>query len=143
MATCDQYQAQLLDYLYDALDAPEQEELARHLEACPACQAGLARARGQQRLLARAAKERFPSVTFTPPSATPAPVVRASTLPFVRRIRLGRGLAIAAGLLLLVGGTLAGGWYRSEYVHERTRIAQADERRMSLLDQVQRVSREL
>ena len=41
MANCQQYQAQLLDYLYDLLEADEQHALQDHLNLCAACQAAL------------------------------------------------------------------------------------------------------
>src|SRR5262245_41213008 len=67
MPRCDACQAQLLDYLYDLLEADERLELEAHLAGCADCQAGLARAHDQQDLLALAARLEFPTLTFTPP----------------------------------------------------------------------------
>ena len=67
MARCEQYQTQLLGYLYDLLEADEQQALREHLEQCGDCRAALARAERQKKLLAMAAKAEFPAVRFQPP----------------------------------------------------------------------------
>ena len=78
MHTCPSCQAQMLEYLYDLLDATERQAMQDHLDACPACRAELARARDQQQLLAAAARMEFPDVRFTArPVGTAPPVAVA------------------------------------------------------------------
>src|SRR5436190_1741258 len=57
MLGCHACQDQMLEYLYDLLDGAERRELEGHLASCPACQAALVLSRGQQKLLAAAARE--------------------------------------------------------------------------------------
>src|SRR5437588_13129731 len=71
MNPCDTYQAQLLHHTFGLLDEAEAADLQAHLRGCPACQAALARAQAQQRLLATAAKGEFPGVEFRRPAAGP------------------------------------------------------------------------
>jgi hypothetical protein len=104
MVRCEQYQAQLLSYLYDLLEADEQQALREHLNRCSDCQAVLARAERQKRLLAAAAKAEFPAVHFQPPSAgelVPEEIAPAQGLVFRRRAWL--GWTVAASILLLLG----------------------------------------
>src|SRR4051794_30553689 len=90
MHGCQACQDQMLELLYDLLDDQERQALLAHLTACPACQAGLAASRQQQRLLAAAARMEFPGVHFAPPQpepaaqpapVAPAPAVLASSVP--------------------------------------------------------------
>jgi hypothetical protein len=105
MDRCDLCQSLLLDYLYDLLDAGERQQVQAHLAGCPACQAGLAQARGQQRLMARAARMAFPQVAFAPPEEVPAPPPRPAVLPLrPRAARRWPRYAAAAALLLALGG---------------------------------------
>src|SRR5439155_17458209 len=71
MDRCTHYQTQMLDYVYDLLDEDVVRDLALHLEHCADCQAALREARGQQQLLAAAARLEFPSVCFRVPQETP------------------------------------------------------------------------
>src|SRR5439155_21480918 len=71
MDRCTHYQTQMLDYVYDLLDEDVVRDLALHLEHCADCQAALREARGQQQLLAAAARLEFPSVCFRIPQETP------------------------------------------------------------------------
>jgi hypothetical protein len=104
MESCEQYQNQMLDYVYDLLEEGERTSLQRHLTACMNCPTVLATARRQQGLLARASKLSFPDIRFKRPVAgvTLAPMV----LPFPRRTKRRRliGWAVAAALLISVGG---------------------------------------
>src|SRR5262245_1876329 len=109
MSPCEAYQPQLLDYLYDVLDAGERGPLEQHLTGCAACQAALDRARRHQRLLARAAKARFPSVRFDPPAAVPLTSPKGT----VRPARRWAGWMAAAAALLAVA--LPSGWLGVEY----------------------------
>src|SRR5438132_921161 len=72
MDRCTHYQTQMLDYVYDLLDEDVVRDLALHLEHCTDCQAALRAARGQQQLLAAAARLEFPAVGFRVPQQ-PAP----------------------------------------------------------------------
>jgi hypothetical protein len=105
MASCEQFQAQLLGYLYDLPEAEERESLRQHLQQCAGCQAALARAERQKQLLAAAAKADFPAIRFQPP---PAGEVVGSDKRTAKRIwfpqRLWLGSALAASILLLLGG---------------------------------------
>src|SRR5215468_8816468 len=74
MDRCTEYQSQMLDYVFDLLDEDVAGALARHLEHCAGCQAALREARGQQQLLAAAARLEFPGVCFLRPQEEPAAV---------------------------------------------------------------------
>ena len=60
MNDCTSCRAEMLEHLYDLLDDTDGRAMQDHLDACPACRAELARARGQQHLLAAAARMEFP-----------------------------------------------------------------------------------
>ena len=77
MDRCTHYQTQMLDYVYDLLDEDVVRDLALHLEHCANCQASLREARGQQQLLAAAARLELPSVCFRVPEET-APVAASA-----------------------------------------------------------------
>lgn len=100
MKSCEQLQNQLFDHLYGLLDADDSRDLAQHLEHCGDCQAALARAQAQQRLLATAAKKEFPEFHFVIP--TRPEVVRAARRPVARWA----GWAVAAAALLAIAGPL-------------------------------------
>jgi hypothetical protein len=103
MLRCEQYQAQLLSYLYDLLEKDEQHALREHMSHCGSCQTALARAEQQKKLLASAAKAAFPAVRFQPPASEGMPEERTPVyrLVFPRRVWL--GWSIAASILLLLG----------------------------------------
>jgi len=101
MTPCERHQAQLLDHLYDLLEAGERKDLEAHLAGCEACQGALESARRQQRLIARAAKTRFEAVRFEKPPAEPATPILV--LPQVRRHTWIRWAAAASVLFLLLG----------------------------------------
>src|SRR6266540_1282767 len=73
MDRCTHYQSQMLDYVYDLLDEEVVQALTLHLAHCADCQAALRAARGQQQLLAAAARLEFPGVCFRLPE-TPVAV---------------------------------------------------------------------
>lgn len=120
MSTCEPIHELMLDYVYDLLEDDQAQSVREHLEGCPACQAALKEAQGQQQLLSRAAqvcatvpkfvapdgdqKDRF--AVGPPPqtlAAAPAPVeVAASFRPLSRWWRFAPYL-IAASLLLAIG----------------------------------------
>src|SRR5262245_44030703 len=140
MATCEHYQSQLLDHLYDLLEPAEQEELKRHLDACPGCQAALAKAQGQQRVLARAAKSKFPGVQFRPPAeVVPAPAP-TEVQPAPRRAR-DWGPWVVAASVLFVAGSLAvpGAWFWVQGRGHQNALRLAEERRSQLEGNLVRV----
>src|SRR5438105_1346031 len=104
MATCETYQSQLLDYLYELLEPAEAADMRQHLEQCTACQAALARAQAHQKVLARAAKSRFPAVRFQPPTEVVPSPGPAEVVPMRRRGVNWGAWAVAASILLLLGG---------------------------------------
>ncbi|HTK77047.1 MAG TPA: zf-HC2 domain-containing protein, partial [Gemmataceae bacterium] len=103
MATCRHYQAQMLDRLYDLLDAADARALDLHLSTCPACKAAMGQSERVQRLLAAAAKTEFPGVKFQAPAAG-AEVARAAvTSPPRRSFWRAASLAVAACLFMALG----------------------------------------
>src|SRR5262245_21450285 len=105
MSTCRHYQAQMLDRLYDLLDAADARALDLHLSSCPACQTAMGQAERVQRLLAAAAKTEFPNVRFEAPAAG-AEVVRPAatvTAPPRRSFWRWASPAVAACLLMVLG----------------------------------------
>src|SRR5215472_13914745 len=95
MNNCDQFQTQLLAYLYDLLEPDEAQTVKSHLEACPVCRTALERAQNQKKILSVAAKAEFPNVQFQPPESERVATARARRrLPPVPR------WAIAASILL-------------------------------------------
>ena len=117
----------MLEYLYDLLDATDRQAVQDHLDACPACQAELARAGEQRRLLAAAARMEFPDVRFTPPVETvqaAAPAVVPMPQP-TRKTRPWRRWAAAAAILLALGGVAAPGvWMEGDYSHANRVVAE-------------------
>jgi hypothetical protein len=122
MNACEPFQDQFLDYLYDLLDAPEKAALEAHVAVCPACQSALERARGQQKLLAAAARAEFPQVRFEAPAEAPATVPLAAR---PRPVRRWRRWAVAAAALIAVAGLGVPGYHvAAEYRTARRTVAQ-------------------
>src|SRR4051794_6166675 len=101
MNSCEAYQGQMLEYLYDLLEDGERQALRAHLDTCPACQAALVRAQAQRQLLAAAARMAFPAVLFAPPAAAEAV---ATVVPLPARRRAWPRWAVAAAVLLALAG---------------------------------------
>src|SRR5438132_4509889 len=119
MTTCEQYQAQLLAYLYDLLDADERLALQAHVEQCAACQAAVTQAKAQQQLLAAAAKREFAAVKFEAP-AEHAPAQTTTPVLRIQRVRRASSAwAIAASVLVLIGIGASGGWWTTTYWQEK------------------------
>lgn len=120
MERCKQCQDLMLEYLYDLLEGAERQEFLDHLGQCAACQAALERARGQQKLLAAAARMPFPEVRFEPPRTEPAaPTVSAVVVKMPSRRRWVHW-AVAAGILIAaVGLVLPGAHHWNQYAAAR------------------------
>src|SRR5207248_2252811 len=113
---------------YDLLDEDVVRDLALHLEHCTHCQATLREARGQQQLLAMAARLEFPSVSFRVPEETaPEPVlvpVRPTLLPLARPRRFAwRAWLSAAAVLLALS---VPGWFSWDYLAARHDLDRAE-----------------
>jgi hypothetical protein len=131
MKTCEAYQDQLLEHLYGLLEADDARALTDHLASCVPCQAALARAQAQQRLLAAAAKTEFASVHFaapTPPPERPAVLPLRATVPGVRASGWLRWAVAAAIVLAVAGLSLPAGWYYQQ--HDRVAVALARTRQL-------------
>jgi hypothetical protein len=140
MMRCENCRPLLLEYLYDVLEADEHQAIEAHLKDCPACQEGLVQAKGQQQLLAAAAKMEFPNVRFTAPSAAvqSAPqagesgeqAVTPNVLLLQRpaRPRRWRHWLVAAAVLLALGAAIPGVWFSHEYTRTEQIVAAGDQR---------------
>lgn len=94
----------MLEYLYDLPEEEEQRALQEHLQGCPTCPALWREAREQQRLLAAAARLAFPGVRFEPPAEAAVNGRDILALPNKPTSTRWVPWAVAAGLLLAVGG---------------------------------------
>ncbi|HEV3146268.1 MAG TPA: hypothetical protein VGZ47_20440, partial [Gemmataceae bacterium] len=130
MLTSEQFQNQLLDYLYDLLDEADAKAMREYLESHPEAPAQAERTR---QLLAAAARKEFPNVQFVPPgseavahaSGSAEALARApgSKRP-MRRILL--SWAVAASVLLVLGVlSIPAGRHIHGYVNARDRMIQA------------------
>lgn len=87
MGACEQFHDQLWDFLYGLLEGEAAADLCAHAESCGACRQALERARGQQRVLASAARAVDQVPIFQAPGTTTAlpaselPVPAPTTLP--------------------------------------------------------------
>lgn len=108
MMPCSAYRTLMLDHLYGLLDPAEAADVETHLSGCSDCAAAQVQARGQQGLIARAAKVEFPLVRFTPPRESEpvlaSPAVRSiearpASRSFARRAA---SWAVAASVLVAV-----------------------------------------
>jgi hypothetical protein len=97
---CDDYRDRMLDLVYGLLDPAEAAALESHAATCPACTAAMAAAKGDQTLLAKAAKTSFPQVRFEKP--VERYVEPRRLLPRTRFVRW----AVAAGIVLAVAGVV-------------------------------------
>jgi hypothetical protein len=143
MLTCGTCCSRMLEYLYDLLEASEQQAWKEHLKDCAACQAELARATDQKHVLARAAKMDFANVSFTPPVAGrigASPVGGTGNAPVMFHWR--RWLA-AAAVLLAVGAAVPAFWYGRDYRHIEQTVAQAEERIQQAKKEGQEIEQQL
>ena len=104
MDSCERYQAEMLEYLYDLPEEDEQRAFQEHLRQCPTCPARLREARQQQKLLAAAARMTFPGVRFEAPAEAVSAGPQILSLPKRPTQRRWLAWAVAAGLLLALGG---------------------------------------
>jgi hypothetical protein len=113
----------LLPFLYDLLDETERRDVEQHLEGCAACRAALEHARGQQNLLARAAKAQFAGVSFEAPKEQVI-VPAGKDTPAVERKRFPmRLLALAASVLIFLGFGIPGAVWTARYAQVRYELA--------------------
>jgi hypothetical protein len=127
MLSCATCCSQMLEYLYDLLEASERQAWEGHLKDCASCQVELARTKAQQQLLARAAKMDFAHVRFVPPAATAtdrAPSLRLETI----RPQLWRRWLAAASVLLAVSIAGTAGWLGRDYRRNEDALVQAEKR---------------
>jgi hypothetical protein len=140
MDHCGPYQAHLLDYLYDLLEGEEHQSLQQHLNRCADCQAALRAARGQQQMLAAAARMEFPGVRFEAPE---------EVLPFAQRPAArparpwGRWVAAAALVAAVVGLGGAGGLSAVDYARARQSRDAVDSRMAAASQAVAKTELEL
>src|SRR5437773_5489900 len=106
MMSCEQVRSQLLEHLYDLLEAEQVRALDNHLRGCGNCQTELGHAREQMALIAAAAKEEFPKVQFVPPTDKTSEGFKAWGASGASR-RWGNRRAAAAAILLVVVGVSA------------------------------------
>lgn len=109
MLTPEQFQEQLLPYLYDILDAEERHQVEATLAASAEARASLEQAKATRELMALAVKDHFPEVTFAPPKRTADPGRRRLPPPIKQPRREWVGWALAATIVLAVIGT--GGYF--------------------------------
>jgi A-macroglobulin TED domain/Alpha-2-macroglobulin family len=148
MHTCPECQAQLLEYLYDLLDAPERQAMQAHLAGCALCRAALTKAENHQKLLATAARMEFPNVRFQAPVERIAPSVVPMSRP-IKKARPWRRWAAAAAILLALAGLSAPGyWMERDYsqanriITEKKAVAlAANQRRADALAQIRDLPR--
>jgi hypothetical protein len=130
MSTCDACQALLLDHVYGLLDGAERLALLAHLEGCAACRAALDEAEAQRGVLGAAARLDFSAVRFEPPTAA-APERAPTLLPLTparpARVRWTRW-AVAAGIVLVMGGMTALGGLSWHGHRQDLVLAQAQQR---------------
>lgn len=152
--TCERCRELMLPFLYDALELVERQEIANHLESCPACQEAMKAAREQQSQLSDAVKDQFTDVVFKAPANDPA---SKPTLAMPRpaaptgKTRRSRGMifllnrwAIAATLLgVLLSGAGVIGWMiwndrAAAYADAQSRLAKAREELNKAKDELNR-----
>ncbi len=100
MDTCDYCRQLLWDDLFGLLEAGESESVRSHVAVCDACQAELATAVAEHRLVAEAARLDLEVPLLTAPAAEVRPPVFRPVAPMAdvhkRRVRMRPWLAITA-----------------------------------------------
>ncbi|HWY86856.1 MAG TPA: MG2 domain-containing protein, partial [Gemmataceae bacterium] len=140
MLTPEQFQEQVLPYLYDVLDEEERHAFEAALDASAEARACLEGARLKQALLAEAVKMEFPGVTFArPPAPTKVPPPIAAP---PRRTRArGRRLpwAVAATILVIALGG-GGFWSVASWMNLKQQLAHAEAKFDQANDAVRRLA---
>jgi len=135
MKPCDNFQAQLLDYLYGLMDPEEVEAFSAHLKDCAGCKSTLSRSESHKQLLAQAARLEFPEVRFDP---TELPPTAAKKRPALVGATPGRSgwvrWALAAAVLLAIGGLSIA---NNLYWQQRAVVARAMSRTEDLQNRIQ------
>ncbi len=127
---CPSCQAQMLEHLYDLLDPAERQAMQEHLDACAACRAELEKVRGQQNLLAAAARMEFAAVHFAAPAPQEAaPAVVPMRAPARKKALPWRRWAAAATVLLAIGGLAFPGWWAQQKYADAGRIVEQQQAR--------------
>ena len=143
MITPEQFQEQVLPYLYDVLDEGERRAFEAALDASAEARACLEGARLKQRLLAEAVKMEFPGVTFAPPPA-PSKVPPPLAMPPRRTRARGRWLpwAVAATILVIALGCGAY-WGVASWMNLKQQLAHAEAKFDQANDAVRRLAGEM
>ncbi|MFL5243514.1 MAG: alpha-2-macroglobulin family protein [Gemmataceae bacterium] len=133
MPQCEQYRAQLLEYLYDLVDDGERKALQDHLAQCAACQMALAQAKQQQQVIGSAAKKEFAGVRFVAPTEPPSIPLKKRNAPLRPASRRSwQRMALAASLLVALAGISGLGYkYGRDYLEKKHLV---EENRFALLE---------
>src|SRR5579864_3795146 len=145
MLTSEQFQSQLLDYLYDLLDEADAKAMREYLEAHPEAQTLAERTR---HLLSAAARKEFPEVRFEPPTSgslprvttTPATIAHASSSSRQPSKAASRVLTwgVAASVLLIIGVlAIPAGNHIHGYVRALDHVKQAQQKESAAKQELQ------
>jgi hypothetical protein len=143
MAHCEHCRERLFDYLFGLLEGAELETMRAHVAVCTECQAELARANSDSKLMARAARAISVVPEFTLPGdgaeTTPAAPEAPSTLPIsapsgpkpVWR-RPWVVWSTAAAVLLALGASISYHRHESETLRAQVKAARGDHQSVEL-----------
>jgi hypothetical protein len=139
MTPCEHFQDQLLDHLYGLLDPPEANQLTEHLHGCAVCRAALTHAEDQKRLLAEAARLEFPELRFARPTVPLITPIAAPPVQAAAGERDWGRWALAAAVLLAVGGISLSG---NAYWGRHDRVLQAKAKTEQIQGDIERLARQ-
>ncbi len=146
MLTPEQCQELMLDYLYGLLNPEEVQQFEAAVAAHPECAVALDKARRWQQMLAQAAKNEFPNVSFQAPAAEAVTTKTASVEPASistatsrRGISVGwfwyagTALAVLLAVAIPMGLAHVPYWKQQEVVAQlRTEVRDLEQRRLEL-----------